>query len=211
MAIRFTIAQRGLLPNEKQDAPADEQWLRSLRPQLEKRPTVDAVKFQDSEFRLPSMLSKGELQNALDTLRRVMLHEMENGNAVSLPGIGTFRLSLKGHIVIKEGNERASYQGRDVCVSDILFEPDRKLLHQVRSFEVSQVPYGMAFRVENEDVEAHLDTLFAEKETITHKDLTFAFGQSLTRSRITSLLQRLVREGHIIREGKGAQTCYRKA
>ncbi len=210
MAIRFTIAQRGLLPNEKQEVAADEQWLKSLRPQLEQRPTVDAVEFQSSIFRLPSLQPKGELLSALDTLRRVMLHEMEKGNAVNLPGIGTFRLSLKGGIEIKEGKDSNYYHGRDVRVSDILFEPDRELLNDVRGFEVDQEPYGMAFYTEDADVEQRLDALFATQDTITHQDVTNAFELTLTRSRVSSLLQRLVREGRLIRMGKGSQTRYRR-
>ena len=57
MAIRFTIAKRGLLPNERvepatsagaeeQEALVNELQLKSLRPRLEHRKTVDAVEFQ---------------------------------------------------------------------------------------------------------------------------------------------------------------------
>ena len=78
MAIRFTIAKRGLLPNERvkpatsasadgqdaqvngeqlsaeeQEALVNELQLKSLRPRLEHRVTVDAVEFQGGEFRLP--------------------------------------------------------------------------------------------------------------------------------------------------------------
>ena len=210
MAIRFTISQRGLLPNEQQNGTQNEQWLKSLRPQMEKRPTVDAVEFQGSEFRLPSMLPKGELYGAIDVLRRVMLHEMEKGNAVTLPGIGTFRLSLKGGIEIRKGNEGSYYHGRDVHVSDILFEPDREMLHEVRSFEVDQVPFGMAFHTDEADVQHRLDALFARQDSITHKDLSLAFEGTLTRSRVTSLLQHLVADGKLVRVGSGSQTRYRK-
>lgn len=207
MTIRFTIAKRGLLPVEEMEVQnADEQFLRSLRPRLEHRPTVDAVKFQDGSSRLPSVMPTGELYAALGTLRRVMLHELEKGNAVSLPGIGTFRLSLKGGIEVKDGY----YHGHDVHVDNLLFTPERELLAEVRGFEVSQVPYGQAFHLEEEDINARFAELFARQETITHKDVGYAFENTLTRSRITSLLNRLVREGRLIREGRGVQTRYRR-
>lgn len=207
MNIRFTIAKRGLLPVEETEVQnVDELFLRSLRPRLEHRPTVDAVKFQESSSRLPSVMPTGELYSALDTMRRVMLHELEKGNAVTLPGIGTFRLSLKGSIEVKNGY----YHGHDVHVDDLLFRPDSDLLSQVRSFEVDQEPYGQAFHVEEAEVEARLAELFAHQDTITHKDLAYAFELSLTRARISSLLKRLVREGRLIREGNGAQTRYRR-
>ncbi|MBR1682222.1 MAG: hypothetical protein IJ700_02515 [Bacteroidaceae bacterium] len=199
MEIKFTIAKRGTVPAEGGEI--------RLQPRLEKRPTVNAVEFQRGPFRLPSSLSSGELAHALDDLRRVMLHEMEKGNAVTLPGIGTFRLSLKGGIEVKDGN----YHGRDVHVAGINFQPDRELLSRVKGFEVSQVPYGQAIRTDDEDVEQRLTALFADHEAITHKDVRFAFELTLTPHRVTSLLQRLVREGRLIRIGDGAQTRYRPA
>lgn len=208
MAIRFTIAKRGLLSAETEETPnADAQFLRSLRPRLEQRPTVDAVEFQNGSFRLPSVMPEGELRAALNTLQRVMLHEMEKGNAVTLPGIGTFRLSLKGEIEVKEGY----YHGRDVHVDDILFTPDRELLSKARRFEVDQEPFGMAFHVEDEEIDARFTALFATQDTITHKDVGFAFEQTLTRSRISTLLHRLVREGRLVTTGQGAQTRYSAA
>jgi hypothetical protein len=236
MAIRFTIAKRGLLPIEKtenrttgiQEAQkdgsvtladaasqhlTDEKWLRSLRPRLEHRPTVDAVEYQDSSSRLPSLMPKGELIAALDTLQRVMLHEMEKGNAVLLPGIGTFRLSLKGSIEVQENSDKngAYYHGRDVHVDDILFTPDRELLEQVRRFPVDQSPYGQVFHIDDAEIDATLTELFTTHDTVTHKDVSFAFELTLTSKRVTTLLRRLVREGRLVVLGCGAQTHYRPA
>ena len=231
MAIRFTIAKRGLLPNERvkpetgasadrqdaqvngeqlsaeeQEALVNELQLKSLRPRLEHRVTVDAVEFQADEFRLPSMLTKGELLSALDVLTRVMVHEMKMGNAVKLPGLGTFRLSLKGEIEVKQGN----YHGKNVHVDGLLFEPDHDLLAKVRDIEVDQVPVGNMFRTEDTEVEQRLEALFSQQETITNQDVYYAFDLQLTRRRITTLLSRLVREGKLIREGRGGQTRYRQ-
>ena len=207
MSIRFTIAKRGLLPAEETEVQnVNEQFLRSLRPRLEQRPTVDAVKFQDSSSRLPSVMPTGELYSALGTMRCVMLHELKKGNAVTLPGIGTFRLSLKGSIEVKDGY----YHGHGVHVDNLLFTPDRELLTEIRGFEVDQVPYGLTFHLEEDEINARLTELFAHQETITHRDVAYAFELSLTRNRITSLLSRLVSDGRLIRVGSGAQTRYRR-
>ena len=178
-----------------------------LRPQLECPQTTDAIEFQSSNGRLPSVLPKAELMAALSTLQRVMVHELEKGNAVTLPGIGTFRLSLKGSIEVKDGN----YHGKDVRVDSIQFRPDNELLAEVRGFEVEQVPYGWKFNAEESEVEARLAELFAGKTYITHKDVSVAFEQTLTRNRVTTRLNRLVKEGRLIRDGKGAQARYRLA
>lgn len=206
MPIRFSIAKRGVLPTEGQQENVSETTdFESLRVLLECPQTTDAIEFQSSNSRLPSVLPKAELMAALSTLQRVMVHELEKGNAVTLPGIGTFRLSLKGSIEVKDGN----YHGKDVRVDSILFRPARELLAEVRGFEVDQVPYGWKFNAEESEVEARLTELFAGKTYITHKDVAVAFEQTLTRNRVTTLLNRLVKEGRLIRDGKGAQTRYR--
>jgi nucleoid DNA-binding protein len=205
MPIRFSIAKRGVLPQEEeQQILSEEVDVERLRPQLKCLTTVDAVEFQSSSHRLPSVLPQAELLAALSTLQIVMVHELKKGNAVSLPGIGTFRLSLKGGIEVKDGN----YHGKDVRVEGLQFRPDSKLLSEIRSFEVDQVPYGLAFRTEKSEVETRLAELFASKTYITHKDVSIAFEQTLTRSRVTSLLKRLVKEGRLVCDGKGAQTRY---
>ena len=208
MAIRFSIAKRGLLPGEEEKFEVSEQVeLRKLRPQLECMTTVDAVEFQSGSTRLPSLIPRGELQAALSAMQNVILHELEKGNAVQLPGIGTFRLSLKGNIEIKDGH----YHGQNVRVDGLQFRPDSKLLSKVRRFQVNQVPCGQAFQTDEVEVEARLSELFARQSVITHKDVAAAFGQTLTRNRVTSLLRRLVHEGRLIPEGTGAQTRYRPA
>ena len=208
MAIRFSIARRGVLPTEGQlENMSETTDLESLRVLLESPQTTDAIEFQSSSGRLPSVLPKAELMAALSTLQRVMVHELEKGNAVMLPGIGTFRLSLKGSIEVKDGN----YHGKDVRVEGLQFRPDSELLAEVRAFEVDQVPYGWKFNAEESEVETRLAELFASKTYITHKDVSVAFEQTLTRNRVTKLLGRLVKAGRLVRDGKGAQARYRLA
>jgi len=206
MAIHFSIAKRGLLPHEKEQQNVTEQTnTKSLRPVLECQQVVDAVEFQSGNLRLPSVMPKGELMAALSIMQNVIIHELKKGNAVSLPGIGTFRLSLKGDIEQKDGH----YHGRNVRVDTMQFRPDRDLLSKVRSFEVDQMPFGLEFQTDEAEVEACLSELFARQDLITHKDLATAFEHRLTRNRIVLLLNRLVQKGRIIREGIGAQTRYR--
>ncbi len=207
MAIHFSIVKRGLLPTEETQQNINEVTdLKKLRPVLECPQTVDAVDFQSSSIRLPSLMPKGELQAALSTMQRVMLHELEKGNAVTLPGIGTFRVSLKGGIEVKDGN----YHGKDVRVESIHFRPDNELLKKARRFEVEQEPFGLVFQTEEAEIESRIAQLFASKSIVTHKDVATAFEQTLTRGRISAILRRLVKEGRIVSEGKGSQTRYRR-
>lgn len=199
MGIRFTIAKRAATPAEDGDV--------RLQPRLEQQPTINIIDFQRGEFHFPSSLSAGELEHTLDDLQRVMLHEMEMGKAVCQPGIGTFRLSLKGDIEMIDGR----YHGCDVRVAGINFQPDRKLRSKAMSFSVNQEPYGQAFDTEDDDINQRLTALFANHDTVTHKDVRHALELTLTPHRISALLKRLVSEGRLLREGTGCQTRYRAA
>ena len=234
--IQFTIAKRGLVPAEEEKfrgtmsvdeaneargkqaaevagGEVEKKWLKSLRPQLCHGATVDAVKFQSGTSRLSSVVSEGELVAALGVMQRVMLHELEKGNAVTLPFIGTFRLSLKGEIEIKDTSDGKGryYHGHNVHVDNLQFRPDPELLSKVRRFKVEQAPYGMAFHAEEDEIEAHFTELFARQESISHQDVYNAFEMTLTHNRISYLLRRLVHEGRLIAIGSGAQTRYRPA
>ena len=61
MAIKFTMAKRGVLPNEEQPA---EGVVKGLRPRLEHRPTTDVVEFQD-QHHWGSVLRGGDIAHAL--------------------------------------------------------------------------------------------------------------------------------------------------
>lgn len=128
MAIQFTVAERGQLPGEENER-------RNLYPRLKSHRTVDVVDFQ-KRAPWPSAMSSANLQFALGELQRIMLHELKEGNAVTLPGIGTFRLSLKGSVAVRDGQ----YRGEDVHVDNLLFQPDRELAEQVQEMPVEQQP-----------------------------------------------------------------------
>ncbi len=197
MAIDFTIAKRGPLPTEDGD-------VKDLYPRLRSRETVDVVDFQKNAP-WGTAMTPSNLIFALGELQRIMLHELREGKAVTLPGIGTFRLSLRGDIEIREG----CYHGRNVRVDGLIFQPDRELRDAVSRFAVNQTPYGTAIQADRNQVEEVFSTLFREKESITHKNVFMAFEGVLTRHRVTSLLRRLVHEGRLLREGEGSQTRYR--
>ncbi len=199
MAIEFTISKRGLLPSEDGDT-------KCLYPRLRSPRTVDVVEFQKS-VEWPTMLTRGALSYALAEVQRILLHELAEGNAVTLPGIGTFRLNLKGGVEIRNG----VYHGRDVHVDGLLFQPDRELRDALAELEVEQVPYGSALETAPDELESRLTTLFGKRETVTRRDVFFAFEGTLSKHRVTAMLTRLVGEGRLVREGDKSQSRYRAA
>lgn len=194
MSVRFSIAKRKCLPSEGRE------W--ALYPRLKSGSTTNVVEFLHRSKTWKSLLS----HNALGEAQRIMLHELENGHAVALPGIGTFRLNLKGNIRSVNGTLR----GDGVSVGGILFQPDRELLEAVRALEVNQDSVGQAYHVDDGEAEQVLTELFAKSETISRKDI-YLSRMGLTKHRATTLLKRLVSEGRLKAEGRGPQTRYRAA
>ena len=86
-----------------------------------------------------------------------------------------------------------------------------KQLEQVRRIPVDQSPYGQVFHMDDAEIDTILTVLFATHDTVTHKDVAFAFELTLTSKRVTTLLRRLVREGRLVVLGCGAKTHYRPA
>ena len=151
-------------------------------------------------------ISSGTMIAALYTLRDTLVEIMSNGTSVHLPGLGIFTLTLGGKVEV----ERGKYVGRDVHVDGLRFTPDEDLLAALRSMEVNQTPLPVRPYVDGRDLDAALAALFAGQDTITRSDLSHALGDILSPHRLSDLLATLVKEGRLLREGTGSQTCYRK-
>ena len=164
-----------------------------------------------------TLLTKGTLYASLDEIRRTLLHLMANGSPVTIPFLGTFTLTLGGDVQVENGH----YQGHDVHVDGIRFTPDADFLRELRALSVHQNPLPLAPYVDDERLNAVLDGLFgeaaasdtassAESRTITHADLYRAFDGTLSHHRISDILNRLVAEHRLTREGSRNQTRYRR-
>ena len=252
--IQFTISNRGKLPTEAPYPIYDaekkeykdpvtgevvnplETQARQFVPRLRgSGKTVNAASFfRDCPW--PTMATKGNMDLCLGELHRLFLHELCKGSSIHLPGIGTFTLTLRGDIVLREGREvpvkedadekqdsegqtssdeqpktrRLYYHGKDVRVDGLRFTPDRELLQEVRDFEVDQTPYGMAYSTSQVNIRKILEELFAKQSTITRRDLELAADLVLSKHRLSNLLKQLVADGKLIQEGRGNQTRYRK-
>lgn len=197
--VQFTISKRSKLPTESSEQT------HTFIPRLQTtgRP-VNAVKFfEDCPW--DNIVNKSLMQLCLGELRRLLLHEMCKGSAVTIPGIGTLTLTLHGDIEVRNGH----YHGQNVRIDGLRFKPDRKLLSDIRAFEVDQTPIGRAHSASQIDIDAILADLFAKQITITRGELENACGLVLSKHRLSDLLTRLVKEGRLIKEGRGNQTRYR--
>ena len=191
--IRFTIANHTQPSGEK-----------VLVPRLKSGSIEEFMDRYDAEG---SPFRQGVMVGALYTMRDKLLDMMSDGSAIHLPGFGTFTLTLGGKVEVQNG----SYVGRDVHVDGIRFTPDERLLDALRRLKVDQDPLPVRPYVDEQDLDAALADLFARQDTISRRDLSYALGSTLSLHRLSDLLNRLVAEGRLRREGTGSQTRYRKA
>ena len=201
MAIHFTISRRATLQSEKSAARE------VLVPRLQSAQPCNVVDYIDNSL-WPSKLNGGDLAHSLAEIQSIMLHELADGSPVTLPGIGTFQVSIKGKI---DTDKNGGVMGCDVHVEGLRFTPDKGLMKKVRAMQVEQHPDASLIIADKEETERILCELFTHKQTIQHRDVMLAFERTLSTHRTTTLLQQLVAEGRLILEGSGSQTRYRAA
>ena len=216
MSLRFTLSKRPTLPTERTSALVDVTTGQPISPSASQAQTliprlqtngrpVDAGTFFD-HCPWNTVVNKSLMQLCLCELRKMLLHELGSGSSVYVPGIGTLSVTLRGDVELRGD----TYHGADVRVDNLRFVPDRDLLQEVRGFEVDQEPLGRAYSTTQVDVDGALARLFADHDTITRRDLEYAFGLVVSKHRLTDLLNRLVAQGRLIKEGRGSQTRYRQ-
>lgn len=201
MAIHFSISRRATLATEKS------QTREVLTPRLQSSRSCNVVDFINQNP-WPSKLDGGDLSHSLAEIQRILLHELADGSAVTLPGIGTFQVSIKGTV---HTDKKGGVTGCDVRVDGLRFVPDKDLLQKVRAMDVDQQPEGLLITPDDAKTDDIFQELFARQASIQHRDVMEAFGWVLSAHRTTTLLQRLTAEGRLIREGTGSQTRYRAA
>ncbi len=121
MAIHFTISRRATLQSEKSAARE------VLVPRLQSARPCNVVDYIDNSL-WPSKLNGGDLAHSLAEIQSIMLHELADGSPVTLPGIGTFQVSIKGKI---DTDKNGGVTGCDVHVEGADKEETERILREL--------------------------------------------------------------------------------
>ena len=116
-------------------------------------------------------LTSADIVGAVAGLRNEMVHHLQSGNSVHLPGIGHFSLAVKGDVYEDPRTHR--HRLRNAEVRTVKFRPDIEMLDTLQHTKFENVTYrhGTSSVPTAELIDKALDDLFSAKPFITVADL----------------------------------------
>lgn len=147
---------------------------------------------------------RGELSSALYHIVRAIVQQLQQGNAVELPDLGTFRLQIKAD---KDMHRDELSHTDHIRCKGVAFKPSPQLLSQLYDLHFKWQPTGSpSSHPTDEQVLAVLHHWFATHDSIKCKELSslLHLKQTSTQQRINRLLS----DGILHKSGSGKNTHY---
>lgn len=147
---------------------------------------------------------RGELSSALYHIVRAIVQQLQQGNAVELPDLGTLRLQIEADKDMHR--DELSHTGHIRC-KGVAFKPSAQLLSQLDDLHFKWLPTGSpSSHPTDEQVLAVLHHWFATHDSIKCKELSslLHLKQTATQQRINRLLS----DGILHKSGSGKNTHY---
>lgn len=153
-----------------------------------------------------AMLTRGEVQAVLTTVRDCMLHELAAGHRFYMPGIGYFSLSVACEVPQEVPSSKV--RGNRISVRNVNFRPEAELVGEVRrQTRFERVPYTTASRpyTEHEMTDA-VTAYLSANPCVTRRIMETEFG--LRRSMAGKWLKRLTESGVLVKTGPNSAPVY---
>lgn len=176
-----------------------------LYPRIVNSPVVEEDKLAE-KIAAYSGGSRGAAKQVLQDFADVLARLLREGNEVSLPSLGTFRLTAGTNAVI-----RRSTQGgiRSVVVRDITFQPSEELLTAVGRPFFREVPRNAALVTGTAtEMVPYLDAYFQSHSSITSAEFARLF--SLKRATAHVRIRELTELGVLRKVGHNRGTRYER-
>mgnify|MGYP001675839758 CR=1 FL=1 len=150
-------------------------------------------------------LTSADIVGAVAGLRNEIVHHLQSGNSVHLPGIGHFSLAVKGDVYEDPRTHR--HRLRNAEVRTVKFRPDIEMLNTLQHTKFENVTYrhGTSSVPTAELTDKALDDLFSAKPFITVADLRDYLN--LSSANAYRIAARLEAEGKL----RDVGSRYRKA
>ena len=139
-----------------------------------------------------SSLTQSDVIAAVAALKEEISFQLMSGNAVHLPGIGYFTLSVKGKLY--QDPRSGHYRLRDPEVRTVKFRPDTEMMEALLHTEFENVTYRQGI-----------------SSIPTYKEIDEAIarlGTDLSQANAYRIAARLMEEGKIKNIGKGRNKLY---
>ena len=149
-------------------------------------------------------LSRGNVKTALNDLAEVMAGLLKEGKTISIPSLGSFKLSIGTDSEIPLDSDRRM---QNIIVRGVNFQPDQELLDAIGKPTFLWKPTtGVAIAPTLEQIIPQLLTYFNAHDSITRDEFERIFG--LKRTTAYMRLKELVKMGVIQAIGNGRERKY---
>ena len=149
-------------------------------------------------------LSRGNIKTALNDLSEVMAGLLKEGKTISIPSLGSFKLSIGTDSEIPPDSDRRM---QNIIVRGVNFQPDQELLDAIGKPTFLWKPTtGVAIAPTLEQIIPQLLTYFNAHDSITRDEFERIFG--LKRTTAYMRLKELVKMGVIVAVGNGRERKY---
>ena len=149
-------------------------------------------------------LSRGNVKTALNDLAEVIAGLLKEGKTISIPSLGSFKLSIGTDSEIHPDSDRRM---QSIIVRGVNFQPDQELLDAIGKPTFLWKPTtGVAIAPTLEQIIPQLLTYFNAHDSITRDEFERIFG--LKRTTAYMRLKELVKMGVIVAVGNGRERKY---
>ena len=149
-------------------------------------------------------LSRGNIKTALNDLAEVIAGLLKEGKTISIPSLGSFKLSIGTDSEIPPDSDRRM---QSIIVRGVNFQPDQELLDAIGKPTFLWKPTtGVAIAPTLEQIIPQLLTYFNAHDSITRDEFERIFG--LKRTTAYMRLKELVKMGVIVAVGNGRERKY---
>ena len=149
-------------------------------------------------------LSRGNVKTALNDLAEVIAGLLKEGKTISIPSLGSFKLSIGTDSEIPPDSDRRM---QNIIVRGVNFQPDQELFDAIGKPTFLWKPTtGVAIAPTLEQIIPQLLTYFNAHDSITRDEFERIFG--LKRTTAYMRLKELVKMGVIQAIGNGRERKY---
>ena len=149
-------------------------------------------------------LSRGNVKTALNDLAEVIAGLLKEGKTISIPSLGSFKLSIGTDSEIPPDSDRRM---QNIIVRGVNFQPDQELLDAIGKPRFLWKPAtGVAIAPTLEQIIPQLLTYFNAHDSITRDEFERTFG--LKRTTAYMRLKEMEKMGVIQSVGNGRERKY---
>ena len=149
-------------------------------------------------------LSRGNAKTALNDLAELMAGLLKEGKTISIPSLGSFKLSIGTDSEIPPDSDRRM---QSIVVRGVNFQPDQEFMDAIgRPIYLWRPTTGVAIAPTADKLIPQLLTYFKTHDSITREEFERTFG--LKRTTAYMRLKELVKRGEIQAIGNGRERKY---